>query len=77
MTIESTGFTGGHSVITKSLIDTDERKTLGDYGWVSSDTKKFYDQAPMQCTMSPPDKPESACHTTFTYDAYVEDMLSS
>ncbi len=77
MTVESTGFKDGREVITKSLIDTDERKTFGAYGWVSSDIKKFYEQKPIQCTISPPGKPEGYCHTTEEYNDCVKGMLSS
>lgn len=77
MTLETSSFTGGREVITKILIDTDERQTFGDYTWVSSDTQKYYEQKPMQCHLTPPDKDESYCHSTDQYDEFVKDMLSS
>lgn len=77
MTLETGSFTGGHQVNVTSLIDVDEQKDFGRYGWVSSDTKKYYDQKPGLCIMSPPDKDETYCHSTDEWDAYVKEMLSS
>ena len=77
MTLESTSFKSANSVTTKTLIDADEHATFGNYAWVASATKKYWEQPPMQCTMSPPDKPEATCRTTDEYDAFVKDMLAS
>ena len=77
MTIESTSYKPPKPVTTKTLIDTDERKVFGNYAWVASTTKKYWDQPPIQCVLSPPDRPESTCHSTDEYDAFVTDLLSS
>ena len=77
MLIQTSSFTGGHQVTTESLIDADEHRNFGDYGWVSSDTKKYFEQKPMQCTMSPPDKVEGRCLSTDEWNAYTKEMLSS
>jgi hypothetical protein len=77
MTLEATSFNGGHEVVSKSLIDTDEHTSFGEYAWVSSDTKKAYEQRPMQCAITPPDAAESSCHSTDEYEAYLTEMLAS
>jgi hypothetical protein len=61
--------------ITQSMFDVDERTDFGSYGWVSSDTKKYWEQAPMQCSMKPPGKPEAVCRSTAEWDSYVKSLM--
>jgi hypothetical protein len=77
MTLEITSYPSGRQVISKSLIDTDEHRSFGEYSWVMSDTKKYYEQKPTSCTLSPPTKPEKNCFSTDEYDEYVKEMLAS
>lgn len=77
MTVEITNWQNAHEVISKFLMDADERKTFGQMVWVSSDTKKFYEQKPMQCSMTPPDAPEGICETTEQYDEFVKSYMTT
>lgn len=75
MVIVNTSFRGGHQTVTQVILDVDERLDLGDYGWVSSDTAKYWEQPPIQCRMTLPGKPEAICHSTAEWDAYIKSVL--
>lgn len=75
MVVVSTSFHGVKETIIQSVFDVDERTDFGDYSWVSSDTKKYWEQRPIQCSMKPPGKPEAFCSTTGEWDAYVKSLM--
>jgi hypothetical protein len=75
MVLVNTSFQGAHETIIQTILDVDERADFGDYGWVSSDTKKYGEQPPIQCRMKPPGKPEAVCHSTGEWDAYVKSLM--
>jgi len=76
MELTVTGFPSTNEVVTRTIFDADERTDFGDYAWVSSNTKKFYEQKPMQCKMTPPSKDEAYCHSTDEWEAYVKSLMS-
>ncbi len=75
MVVVSTSFHGANETIIQSLFDVDERTDFGDYSWVSSNTKKYWEQPPIQCIMKPPGKPEAVCRSTAEWDAYVKSLM--
>ncbi len=75
MVVVSMSFHGANETIVQSMFDVDERTNFGEYMWVSSDTKKYWDQPPIQCRMKPPGKPEVFCRSTDEWDEYVKSMM--
>jgi hypothetical protein len=75
MVVVSTSFHGANETITQNIFDVDERADFGDYSWVSSDTKKYWEQRPIQCIMKPPGKPEAVCRSTDEWDTYVKSLM--
>lgn len=73
--IEVTSFQGSQEVINKFLLDVDEKRAFGELMWMSSDTKKYWEQKPVTCEMKPPDKDNSFCKSTDEYDAYVDELM--
>lgn len=76
---EDMTYSGGKArdMIIKSIFDADERRDFGSYVWASSDTKKYWEQKPMQCHLTPPDKPESYCATTDEWTDYERELMNS
>ncbi len=75
MLIETNHFIDGRGDKSKTLMDADERKPLGEYLWLSSETKKYWEQKPITCHMTPPDKPEAFCQSTEEFDNYVKTLM--
>ncbi|GAA0300061.1 hypothetical protein GCM10009087_07380 [Sphingomonas oligophenolica] len=67
---------GGTETVQRFVIDADERADFGDYSWVSSQTKKYWEQKPVICKMIPPGKDEMYCKSTDEWDAYVKSLMS-
>lgn len=68
---------GSHEVSAKGIIDADERRQIGDYLWMSSETKKYWEQKPIQCHETVPGKPEAWCHSTSEWDDFENDLMNS
>lgn len=76
MELTITGFSSGTEVIQRSFFDADERTDFGEYSWVASATKKYWEQKPVQCKMTPPGKEKSFCHSTEEWEAYVKSLMT-
>lgn len=63
--------------ISKNIYDADERRTFGEYYWISSDTKKYWEQKPFQCHMTPPDKDEGFCKSTGEWENFEQELMNS
>lgn len=75
MVVVSTSFHGANETVIQSIFDVDERTDFGDYGWVSSGTKKYWEQPPIQCSMKLPGKSESVCRSTAEWDTYIKSLM--
>jgi hypothetical protein len=64
-------------MITKNIFDVDERRDFGDYYWISSNTKNYFEQHPVICHMTPPDKDERYCRTNAEWENYEQEIMSS
>lgn len=58
-------------VINRSLMDADEQRLFGEYVWMSSSTKKYWEQPPILCHMIPATGWESNCKTDDEYKTFV------
>ena len=59
------------------IFDVNERVDMGDYSWSPSQTKKYWQQKPRQCSIKKPDKDEIQCATTDEWKDYKKDLMNS
>ncbi len=62
--------------VSKQIFDADERTPFGDYFWIPSATKKYWEQAPIECHMTPPDRDDAFCRSTDEWDGYAKSLMS-
>ena len=79
ITISDVGASNGQArqTIGKNIYDADERRSFGDYYWIASNTKKYWEQKPFQCHMTPPDKDEGVCNSTAEWEKFEQELMSS
>jgi hypothetical protein len=70
MTIETTKL-AVPEIINRSLMDADEQRLYGEYMWMSSSTKKYWEQPPVLCHLTPATGWESNCKTDDEYKVFV------
>lgn len=68
---------GGHQTITKGIMDADERRQFGEYLWLSSNTKKYWEQKPVMCHETPPGKAEAWCKSSDEWEDFERDLMNS
>ena len=79
ITITDVGASNGQAsqTIGKNIYDADERRSFGEYYWIASSTKKYWEQKPFQCHMTPPDKDEGFCESTGEWENFEQELMSS
>lgn len=71
-----TGMGTATESIARNIFDADERTDFGTYVWISSPTKKYYEQPPFECSMSPPGKSTATCRSHDEWERYVHSLMS-
>jgi hypothetical protein len=62
-------------ITTKLLFDAYENRTYGNFIWMASDTKKYWEQPPEKCSVTPKTGIEKTCKSTEEYDALVAQYM--
>lgn len=61
----------------KLLMDANERQQFGEYDWMSSDTKKYWEQRPFTCEAAIPGEDSLTCTSTAEWETYERNMMNS
>ncbi|MFL6726716.1 MAG: hypothetical protein ACJ8FS_09415 [Sphingomicrobium sp.] len=79
LTVTDAGASNGQArqTIQRNIYDADERRSFGEFYWISSDTKTYWEQKPFQCHMTPPDKDEGFCKSTGEWENYEQELMNS
>jgi hypothetical protein len=72
-----TDFQGGKETDVRQIYDVNERQNFGDYFWISSETKKYWEQKPTQCRIARPGQDETFCSSTGEWETYEREIMNS
>jgi|ERR1035441_600638 hypothetical protein len=58
--------------VSYSLFDAIEGRTYGEYVWINSTQKKYWEVAPMICDVKPRDSDKVLCHSDEEFDQLID-----
>ena len=62
--------------VTNSVFDAIEGRTYGDYVWINTQKKKYWEVAPMICEVKPRGSDKVLCHSDEEFDQLIDKYFS-